>query len=78
MPLHYYTDREGLIETDDYVVEGVLEDRVVRGKRQWRVQFRGFPEPEWHYAGSCMHNTNDTCARYNRRKEIDVSSSDLG
>ena len=34
-PLHYYADREGLIETDDYVVERVLEDRVVRGKLQW-------------------------------------------
>ena len=41
MPLHYYTDREGLIETDDYVVERVLEDPVVRGKRQWRVNFGG-------------------------------------
>ena len=46
VPLHYYTDREGLIETDDYVVERVLEDRVVGGKRQWRVKFRGFPKPE--------------------------------
>ena len=35
VPLLYYTDREGLIETDDYVVERVLEDRVVGGKRQW-------------------------------------------
>ena len=77
MPLHYYTDREGLIETDDYVVERVLEDRVVRGKRQWRVKFRVFPEPEWHYAGSFLHNINDAWARYNRRKGIDVSLSDL-
>ena len=77
VPLHYYTDREGLIETDDYVVERVLEDRVVRGKRQWRVKFQGFPEPEWHYAGSFLHNINHTWARYNRRKEIDVSLSDL-
>ena len=76
MPLHYYTDREGLIETDDYVVESVSEDRVVRGKRQWRVEFRGFPEPQWHYAGSFLHNIIDTWAWYNRRKEIDVSLSD--
>ena len=34
VPLHYYPDREGLIETDDYVVKRVLEDHVVRGKRQ--------------------------------------------
>ena len=56
MPLHYYTDREGLIETGNYVVERVLEDRVIRGKRQWRVKFRAFPEPEWHYAGSVLQN----------------------
>ena len=43
VPLHYHTDREGLIETTDYVVERVLEDRVVRGKRQWRVKYRGSP-----------------------------------
>ena len=77
VPLHYYTDREGLIETDEDVVERVLEDRVVRGKRQWRVNVRGFPEPEWHYAGSFLHNINGTWARYNRRKGIDVSLSDL-
>ena len=45
VPLHYYTDREWLIETDDYVVERVLEGRVVRGKRQWRVKLPGFPDP---------------------------------
>ena len=77
-PLHYYKDREGLMETDDYVVERVLGDRIVRGRRQWVVKFRGFPEPEWHYAGSFMHNINDARAPYNRRKGIDVSLSDLG
>ena len=54
VPLHCYTARGGLIETNDYVVERVLEDRVVRGKRQWRVKFRGFPEHEWHYACSLI------------------------
>ena len=63
VPLHYYTDREGLIETDNYVVERVLEDGVVRGKRQWRVKFQGFPEPQWHYAGSFMQNINDSLLR---------------
>ena len=48
VPLHYYRDREGLIETEDYAVERVLEDRVVREKRQWRVKFWGFPEPEFY------------------------------
>ena len=76
-PSHYYRDREGLIATDDYVVARVLEDRVVRGKRQWRVKFRGFPEPVRHYAGSFMHHINNTWARYNHRKGIDVSLSDL-
>ena len=67
----------GLIETDDYVVQSVLEDGVVRGKGQWRVKFRRFPEPEWHHAGSFLHNINNTWARYNRRKGIDVSLLDL-
>ena len=75
VPLHYYTDMEGLIETDDYVVERILEDRVVRGKQQW--EFWVFPKPEWHYAPSFLHNINDTWARYNRRKVIDVSLSDF-
>ena len=70
VPLHYYTDREGLINTDDYVIERVLEDRVVRGRQQWGVKFRVFPEPDWHYAGSFMHNINDTWARYSRRKRV--------
>ena len=73
VPLHYCTDREGLIETD----ERLLEDSVVRGQRQWRVKFRGFLEPEWHYAGSFMHNINETWAGFNRRKGFDVALSDL-
>ena len=77
MPLHYYTDRAGLIETNNYVVQRFSKDRVVRGKRQWRVKFRGFCEAQWHYAGYFMHNINDTWARYNCRKAIDVSLSDL-
>ena len=48
LPFHYYTDREGLNETDNYVVERVLEDRVFRGKRQSHVKFQGFLSPEWH------------------------------
>ena len=62
---------------DDYVVECFLEDCPVRGERQRRVKFSWFPEPEWHYAGSLMHNINDTWARYNRQKGIDVSLSYL-
>ena len=77
VPLHYYTDGEGLIETNDHVVEHVLGDPVARGKRQWRDKFRGFPQPEWHYAGCFLHNINDTWTPYNRWKGIDVSSSDL-
>ena len=77
VPLHFYTDREGLIETDDYVVARVLEYRVVRARRQWRVKIRGFPEPKWHYAGSFVHNIDDTWAPCNHRKRIDVSLSDL-
>ena len=75
--LHYYTDREGSIKTDDYVVERVLEDHVFRGKRQWRVKFRGFPEIEPQYQGSFMPNINDTWARYNRRRGTYVSQSHL-
>ena len=58
VPLHYYTDWEGLMETDDYVVQRDLVDRVVRAKRQWQVKFRGFPEPELHYAGHFLHDLN--------------------
>ena len=43
VPLHYYTEREGLIETDNYVVEGVLEDRVVGGKGTVAGQISGVP-----------------------------------
>ena len=77
VPLHYYTDMEGLIETDNYVVDRVLEDRVVSGKRHWRIKFPGFSEREWYNAGSFMHNINITWASYNRRKGLDVSLSDL-
>ena len=68
-PLHYYCNRESLVDCDKYVVEYIDKHRVKkntgRDKRtrpeilQWRVKYKGFPKPEWREASDFVYDLND-------------------
>ena len=80
-PLHYFSEREGLVETEHYIVDTVLKHGM-RGsgtnrKLRWRVKYRGYPEPEWQPATSFLHDIQEEWLRYNKRHRLDLKLSDL-
>ena len=47
VPLHYYREREEMVDSEKYILEQVLKHRVRKGTHEWLVKYRGYPEPEW-------------------------------
>ena len=80
-PLHYYTEQEFLVETDQYIVEDIRGHKTSgRGKNKeilWEVKYRGFPETEWQPASAFMNNVTDVWLKYKRKHNIDISIKDL-
>ena len=68
-PLHYYTEQEYWVETDQYIVEDIRGHKTSgRGKKKeilWEVKYRGFPETEWQPASAFMNNVTDVWLKYN-------------
>ena len=81
VPLHYYTEQEFLVETDQYIVEDIRGHKTSgRGKNKeilWEVKYRGFPETEWQPPSAFMNNVTDVWLKYNRKHNIDISIKDL-
>ena len=74
-PLHYLSEREGLVEMEDYIVDRVLKHEM-RGsgtnrKLWWGVKYRGYPEPEWQPATSFLHDIQEEWLKYNKRHRLD-------
>ena len=87
-PLHYYSERDGPIETAGYLVERVLEHQWRLGKKvrkgpfpgtePWfRVRFQGFIRPEWHPVKNFIHDIQDEWLQYCGNQKLDVGSKDL-
>ena len=80
-PLHYFSEREGLVESEDYIVDRVLKHET-RGsganrKLWWYVKYRGYPQPEWQPATSFLHDIQEEWLKYNKRHRLDLKLSDL-
>ena len=80
-PLHYYTQQEFLVETDQYIVKDIRGHKTSgRGKNKeilWEVKYRGFPETQWQPASAFMNNVTDVWLKYNQKHNIDISIKDL-
>ena len=37
VPLHYYTEREGMLDSESYILENVLKHRERKGRHEWLV-----------------------------------------
>ena len=87
-PLHYYSEKEGLIETAEYQVERVLAHqwrlgRQVRknpfpaAKPWFRVKYKGYTRPEWRPVNDFMHDIQDEWWQYCDRQRLDVGLKHL-
>ena len=77
VPLHYYTEREEMVDSEKYILEKVLKHRVRKGKHEWLVKYRGYPEPEWQPVTSFLHDINSYWLAFNARKGVDIKLSDV-
>ena len=47
-------------------------------RKLWlRVNYRGYPEPEWQPATSFLHDIPEEWLKYNKRHRLDLKLSDL-
>ena len=80
-PLHYLTDQDFLVESDKYVIGGIVSHmKVERGRCkhiEWEVKYRGYPETEFQPASALMHDMDVLWTQYNQKHKIDLELSDI-
>ena len=86
-PLHFYTDKEMLVDDEKFIVEIFLKHTVQksRGKEKarrpnivkWFVKYKAYDKPEWREASEFMHDINEEWLRYNIKHKIDVGLKDI-
>ena len=80
-PMLFSSEREGLVETEDYVVYTLLKHET-RGsganRKLWLyVEYCGYAQPEWQPATSFLHDIQQEWLKYNKRHRVDLKLSDL-
>ena len=62
-PLHYSSEQEGLVETENYIVDKVLRHETpgsgANRKLWWYVKYHGYPQPKWQPATSVLHDIQE-------------------
>ena len=82
-PLHYYTDMEGVIETNTtYNVEKILKHckcKLKGGKEvlEWRVKYKGHAQPDWQPASAFRHDIMDQWVEYDKDKNMKIKLQDV-
>ena len=77
VPLHYSTEREEMVDSEKYIREKGLKHRERKGKHEWLVKYRGYPEPEWQPVTSFLHDINSDWLAFIARKGADIKLSDV-
>ena len=65
VPLHFYTYRRVMVDSENFIVENILRHRKQGRKVEWEVQFQRYPETEWHPMESLLHDANEDWQKYN-------------
>ena len=62
-PLHSSSEQEGLVETENYVVDKVIRletpGSAANHKLWWYVKYRRYPQPKWQLAASVLHDIKE-------------------
>ena len=79
IPCHYFQPRPKLPETDDYVVQKILDHKVDRGIHYWKVRWKGYgpEEDSWEPARSFMGYIQEDWKVWNKQHKISVPLHDL-
>ena len=77
VPLHYYTEREGMVDSEKYILEKVLRHRERSGKHGWFIKSRGYRESEWQPVTSFSNDINSDWLAFNASKGVSIKLSDV-
>jgi transposase InsO family protein len=75
LPCLYFKPRSKLPETDDFVVDKILDHKIDRGVHYWKVRWKGYgPEEDtWEPASSFIGYVQQDWKLWNKRNNIDIS-----
>ena len=79
IPFHYFKPRPKLPETDEYVVQKILDHKVDRGIHLWKVRWKGYgpEEDSWEPASSFIGYVQQDWKLWNKSHGIIVPVNDL-
>ena len=79
IPCLYFRPRAPLPESDDFVVDKILDHKVEKGLHLWKVRWKGYgpDEDTWEPASSFLGNIQQDWRKYNHEKKISIPLHDL-
>ena len=79
IPCHYFKPRPKLPETDEFVVQKILDHRVDNGIHYWRVRWNGYgPEDDtWEPASSFTGSIHQGWKIWNKQNGIQIPIGEL-
>ena len=79
IPCLHFQPRAKLPESDDYIVDKILDHKVENGQHFWRVRWKGYgPEEDtWEPISSFLGNIQKDWAKFNRDNKISLSLQEL-
>ena len=77
IPFHYYQPVVPKEFTDSYVVDKIIEHKVVGGQLQCLVKWRGYEDCTWEPAFSFVGDVQEDWMKYCMDKKLRVEMTDL-
>jgi hypothetical protein len=68
IPCLYFKPKPKVPESDDYVIDKILQQRIYKGKHQWKIRWKGYgPEDDtWEPAQSFVGFVHQDCIKCNK------------
>ena len=79
IPFLHFKPRQALPETDDYVVEKILDHKIVKGQHFWRVRWKGYGSEEdtWEPVSCFLGYVQQDWRKWNKDHHVSISLHDL-
>jgi transposase InsO family protein len=79
IPFLYYKPRKDLPETDEYIVEKILEHKIEKGVPLWKVRWKGYgpEEDSWEPAKSFVGFIQQDWKKWNKQHGVNIPLEDL-
>ena len=79
IPCHYFKPRPKLPESDEYVVEEILDHKIDRGKHFWKVRWKGYgpEEDSWEPASSFLGHVQEDWRKWNSAHGLNLPIGEI-